>query len=80
MKKLSRNKKRRLQKGIVKIIGNFGISFFSPLAGGNLAETIFNYNTSLEQLLVLSIFSAVFVTGLSISKEAVEWSRDESQL
>jgi hypothetical protein len=74
---MKKSKKKKVQRGIVKIIGNFGISFFSPLAGGNLAETMFNYNMTLEQIVVLSLFSAIFVTGLSISKEAVEWSRDD---
>ena len=74
---MKKSKKKKIQRGIVKIIGNFGISFFSPLAGGNLAETMFNYNMTLEQIVVLSLFSAIFVTGLSISKEAVEWSRDD---
>lgn len=74
---MKKSKKKKIQRGVAKIIGNFGISFFSPLAGGNLAETMFNYNMTLEQIVVLSLFSAVFVTGLSISKEAVEWSRDD---
>ena len=74
---MKKSKKKKVQRGIVKIIGNFGISFFSPLAGGNLAETMFDYNMTLEQIVVLSLFSAIFVTGLSISKEAVEWSRDD---
>lgn len=74
MKKIT---KIKLRTGIVKILGNFGISFFSPLAGGNLAETMFNFNMTLEQIVILSLFSAVFVTGLSISREAVEWSRGD---
>jgi len=65
----------RLQKIIAKLLGNFGIAFFSPLVGGNVAETLFDLSLTFNQTLIIAFFSAIFVTGLAISKEAVEWSK-----
>lgn len=65
----------RVQKIIAKLLGNFGIAFFSPLVGGNVAETLFELSLTFNQTLIIAFFSAIFVTGLAISKEAVEWSR-----
>lgn len=65
----------RVQKLVAKIFGNFGIAFFSPLVGGNVAETLFDLSLTFNQTLIIAFFSAIFVTGLAISKEAVEWSR-----
>tara|TARA_B100001750_G_scaffold247870_2_gene275300 strand:- start:339 stop:557 length:219 start_codon:yes stop_codon:yes gene_type:complete len=70
-------KRNKIKKGIARIAGNFGISFFSPLVGGNAAELLFDVNLTFQMILWISFFSALFVTGLSISKEAVEWGRDE---
>ena len=64
-----------LQKIIAKLLGNFGIAFFSPLVGGNVAETLFDLSLTFNQTLIIAFFSAIFVTGLAVSKEAVEWSR-----
>jgi hypothetical protein len=63
------------KKVLARIIGNFGIAFFSPLVGGNVAETLFNLSLTFGQTVIIAFFSAIFVSGLSISKEAVEWSR-----
>jgi len=60
---------------LARIIGNFGIAFFSPLVGGNVAETLFELSLTFQQTLIIAFFSAIFVSGLSISKEAVEWSK-----
>lgn len=70
-------KTSRWTRLIVRAFGNFGIAFFSPLVGGNLAETMFNLNMTIEQLVVISFFSAIFVTGLSVSRQAVEWSKEK---
>ena len=64
-----------VQKLIAKLLGNFGIAFFSPLVGGNVAETLFELSLTFNQTLIIAFFSAIFVTGLAISKEAVEWSK-----
>lgn len=63
------------KKVLARIIGNFGIAFFSPLVGGNVAETLFNLSLTFGQTVIIAFFSAIFVSGLSISKEAVEWSK-----
>ena len=63
-------------KPTVRIGGNFGISFFSPLVGGNVAESIYDIGLTFEMSLVIAFISALFVTGLSISKEAAEWGRN----
>lgn len=64
------------KRAVAKVFGNFGVSFFSPLVGGNVAETMFDIGFTFEQLLIIALFSALFVTGLSISKEAVDWGRN----
>jgi len=63
------------KKVLARIIGNFGIAFFSPLVGGNVAETLFELSLTFQQTVIIAFFSAIFVSGLSISKEAVEWSK-----
>ena len=63
-------------KPSVRIGGNFGISFFSPLVGGNVAESIYDIGLTFEMSIVIAFISALFVTGLSISKEAAEWGRN----
>lgn len=64
-------------KIIGNILGNFGVAFFSPLVGGNVAETIFSVGLTFNMMLIISLFSSIFVTGLSLSKELLEWSRGE---
>ena len=62
-------------KPIARIGGNFGISFFSPLVGGNAAESIYDIGLSFEAMVVIAFISATFITGLSISREAHEWGK-----
>lgn len=64
-------------KAIARILGNFGISFFSPLIGGNVADTIFNIDMSIIQMLSVSLIAASFTTGLAISREAVEYGKNK---
>ena len=63
-------------KPTARIGGNFGISFFSPLVGGNVAESIYDIGLTFEMSLMIAFVSAIFVTGLSISKEAAEWGKN----
>ena len=65
-----------VKRGLARVAGNFGISFFSPLVGGNVAESIYNVGLTFEMSLTISAISALFVTGLSISKEAAEWGKE----
>lgn len=64
------------KKSIARMVGNFGVSFFSPLVGTNAAELVFNVGFTMEMAVIIAFFSALFITGLSISKEAVEWGKN----
>jgi len=63
-------------KPTARIGGNFGISFFSPLVGGNVAESIYDIGLTFDMSIVIAFISAIFVTGLSISKEVSEWGKN----
>ncbi len=64
------NKTRRL---IARIGGNFGVSFFGPLVGGNATNSIFPGCITFEQTLIISIIAACITTGFAISKEAAAY-------
>jgi hypothetical protein len=63
------------RKIIARVVGNFGISFFSPLISGNVAETIFEMGISFEDTLIIAGLSSIFVTGYTMSKELRDWGR-----
>ena len=65
------------RKILARIIGNFGISFFSPLISGNVAETIFEIGISFQDTLIIAGLSSVFVTGYAMSKELRDWGREK---
>ena len=60
---------------VARIAGNFGISFFSPLISGNLAEQIFEIGINFQDTLLIAGFSSLIVTGLAMSKELRDWGR-----
>ena len=64
-----------LKKIAARIFGNFGVSFFSPLVSGNIAETVFDMGLTFEQTLVIALISSVFVTGLTISRELEKYGK-----
>ena len=64
-----------MNRYVVNVLGNFGVSFLSPLVAGNIANSIFNMVTDLNKILVISAISALFITMLSVSKEAAEWKK-----
>lgn len=64
-----------IKKILARIIGNFGISFFSPLVSGNLSEQIFQMGISFEDTLIISGLSSIFVTGYTMSKELRDWGK-----
>jgi len=66
-------------RSAARISGNFGVSFFSPLVGGNVAESIYDVGVSFEMSIVIALISAAFVTGLAISKEAAEWGKQDGK-
>ena len=68
---------RKGKKLIAKILGNFGVAFFSPLISVNIGENMFDLAITLHQMLVISLISATAVTGMSISKEYAEWGKGE---
>jgi|SaaInlV_130m_DNA_2_1039683.scaffolds.fasta_scaffold11441_4 hypothetical protein len=62
---------------IARLLGNFGISFFSPLVSGNIAVTMFDIGISFNDTLIIAGLSAIFVTGLAMSKELRDWGRSK---
>ena len=63
----------------IRILGNFGISFFGPLISTNIASSFFKHNMTFDETLIISLISALFVTGLSISREAVDWGSENAK-
>ena len=66
---------KKITKACARILGNFGVSFFSPLVSGNIAETIFDMGLTLEQTIIIALISSVFVTGLTISREMEKYGK-----
>ena len=64
-------------KSLASIGGNFGVAFFSPLIGGNVADTVFNVEFTLNQILVVSLLAALFTSGLAVSREAVDYGKSK---
>ncbi len=62
-------------RAIARILGNFGIAFFSPLIGIDVGKSLYGIGMPLEQTLIISLIAASFTSGLAISKEAVEYGR-----
>ncbi len=60
---------------ILRVIGNWGVSFFGPLVSGNVANTLFDIGLSFENTLVIAGISSIFVTGLVLSREAERYGR-----
>ena len=46
-----------IKKGIAKVTGNFGVSFFSPLVGGNVAESIYDVGLTFEMSIMIAAIS-----------------------
>ncbi len=63
------------KKLIVRLIGNWGASFFGPLVSSNVAETIYDIGLTFENTLVIAGVSSIFVTGLVLSREAERYGR-----
>ncbi len=63
-----------LNEFILKVGGNFGVSFFSTLIGGNFAATIFPNSFSFEETIVAGLFTACVYTGMYVSKEAKRYN------
>jgi len=59
---------------LVRVAGNFGISFLTPLIGINLGNTIFQNSDLFVITILQALLSASIYTGLSVSKEVKDWS------
>jgi len=57
-------------KPFARIMGNMGVSFFSPLMSGTAADSLFDINITFEQILLIAAITSLLTTGLAISKEA----------
>lgn len=60
-----------------RILGNLGVSFFSPLVSGNVADTVFDIGLTFEQTIIIAFLSSIFVTGLTISRELEKYGKKE---
>ena len=63
------------KKLLVRVIGNWGVSFFGPLVSTNVAETLYDIGLTFENTLVIAGISSIFVTGLVLSREAERYGR-----
>lgn len=59
----------------MRIIGNWGVSFFSPLISINLSSSYYGAPLEFSQTIVISLLSSLFVTGLSLSRELEKYGR-----
>lgn len=64
-----------MKKAVARVLGNFGVSFFSPLISINIADNLYNIGFTLEQMIVISLISAAFVTGLTMSRELEKYGK-----
>jgi len=60
----------RAKQFALRIIGNWGGSFFGPLVGGNVANSLFDVELSFENTLIIALVASIFQTGLVLSREA----------
>ncbi len=60
---------------LLRLLGNWGVSFFGPLVSTNISETIYNIGLTFEQTLVIAGVSSIFVTGLVLSREAERYGK-----
>ena len=59
---------------IIRVLGNFGIAFFTPLLGTQIALDV----TYLQSIEVAAI-SAAIVTGISLSREAAQYGAEQNE-
>lgn len=65
---------KSLRTRIINIIGNFGISFFAPFVGVDVGPMLFHLPAvDLGMALIIALISALFVTGMSISREMADY-------
>ena len=60
---------------LLRLLGNWGVSFFGPLVSSNIAETIYDIGLTFEQTVIIAGVSSIFVTGLVLSREAERYGK-----
>jgi len=75
---LSINESTRRKRAIQRIFGNFGVSFFGPLASGSVAETLFDVGLQFNEILIIAAVAAAFQTGYTVSLEVKELGERKS--
>ena len=63
------NDKLKNKRLLGRILGNLGVSFFTPLVSGNIAESIFDIGLSFQDTIVVAFIAALFTVGLMLSTE-----------
>jgi len=59
-----------IRKVLLRMIGNWGISFFGPLGSANVAETYFHIGLTFDQTVFIAFLASIIQTGYVISIEA----------
>ena len=55
---------------LLRMIGNWGLSFFGPLGSANVAETYYDIGLDFEQTVFIAFLASIIQTGYVISLEA----------
>ena len=63
------NQKNR--KFLQRLVGNLGVSFFSPLLGISVADDLFNHGISFIESLIISGVTSGLTVGLMLSREVL---------
>ncbi len=58
-----------IKKAILRMIGNWGVSFFGPLGSTNVAETYYDIGLNFEQTVFIAFLASMIQTGYVISVE-----------
>lgn len=64
-----------LEKRLARVAANFGISFFTPLIGINIGNSILQTQDIFLITILQALLSAAIYTGLSVSREVSDWSK-----
>lgn len=64
----------KVKKRIARYIGNWGVSFFTPLVGGNLAESVFDIGISFEHIIIIAAIASTLNIGMLVSLDIKKWS------
>ncbi len=67
------HKKKRF---MFRVLGTWGVSFFTPLVGANVAETYYNLGMTFEQALMIALIASLLNTGLVLAREAKAYGEE----